>query len=220
MLAGMARLAHSSMGSSARRDAFSSRPGAAPLPNEEWERPSLRASAQWPEAASVFSKHGAHLVVTTVAEPSDRLKAARCLAALVGALIVAVPGCRGVLWESLVAHSAQAWAEASQDAFAPYPTFPYPLWVSLHAFQDAGGIGVITFGLSSFVGREIELEPRDTDAAVALQRVAGLAVYLMQHGPVLKDGETFGATAAERIRVRHVESKRVSGLPVLHAVAA
>lgn len=188
-----------------------------PLPKEEWKRPSLRASVQWPEAPSVFARHGAHLVVATLAEPSDRLKAARCMAGVIGALIAAVPGCRGVFWESLVAHSAAAWLEASRDAFAPYPAFPYPLWVSLHVHRDGGWVGVITFGLSSFVGREIELEPQDADVAQALHRAAELAVYLMQHGAVLNDGDTFGATAAERIRVRHVMSKRVLGLAVLHA---
>jgi hypothetical protein len=71
----------------------------------------------------------------------------------------------------------------------------------------------------SFVGREIELEPRSITPAEVTRRAAGLAVYLMQHGPVLKDGETFGATPAERILVRHVQSKRVPGLAVLNAAA-
>jgi hypothetical protein len=189
-----------------------------PLPREEWERPSLRAAVQWADAPAVFARHGAHLVVATLTEPSDRLQAARCMAGVIGALIAAVPGCRGVFWESQVSHSAAAWLEASRDAFAPYPAFPYPLWVSLHVHRDGGWIGVISFGLSSFVGREIELEPQDADRARALQKAAGLAVYLMQHGAVLKDGDTFGATATELIRVRHVTSKRMPGLAVLHAI--
>ena len=32
-----------------------------PLPKQEWHLPSLRASASWPEAPSVFAGHGAHL---------------------------------------------------------------------------------------------------------------------------------------------------------------
>jgi Domain of unknown function (DUF4261) len=86
-------------------------------------------------------------------------------------------------------------------------------------FKDGDKIGLISFGLTSFVGREIELEPQNITAAEATQRAAGLAVYLMQHGRVLKDGEIFGATPPERILVRHVQSKRVPGLAVLHATA-
>lgn len=190
-----------------------------PLPKEDWERPSLRTSVQWAEAPSVFARHRAHFVVATLAEPSDRLHAARCMAGVIGALIAAVPGCRSVFWESLVAHSAAAWLEASRDAFVPYPAFPYPLWVSLHVHRDGGWIGVISFGLSSFVGREIELEPQDEDIDDMLQKAAGLAVYLMQHGAVLKDGDTFGATATDRLCVRHVASKRVPGLAVLHVTS-
>lgn len=190
----------------------------APLPRQEWEQASLRASAQWPEAPSVFGAHSAHLVVSTLADSSDRLHTARSIAAVVGGLLAVIPGCRGVLWESLVAHPAEFWREASRDVFAPYPGFPYPLWVSLHPFQDGGKIGVITFGLSSFIDREIELEPQNQSVPDASNKAAGLAVYLLQHGAVLKDGDTFGAAPSERIHVRHVESRRVPGLAVLHAI--
>ena len=190
-----------------------------PLPQQEWDMPAKRASAAWSEALQVFANHKHHLVVSTMAETTDRLQTARVIAAIAGALIASVPGCRAVLWESLVAQSAESWKAMSGDAFAPYPVFPYPLWVSLHPFQDGGKVGVISFGLSSFVGREIELEPQALTPEEALNKAAGLAVYLLQHGPALGDGDTFGATAAERIRVRHVQSKRVPGLAVLHATA-
>lgn len=192
---------------------------AMPLPEAEWKLPVLRVFPQWPDGGAVFSAHKAHLVVTTIADPSDRLASARSIAAVVGALVAVVPGCGAVLWDAVVAHPAQTWEAASRDAFAPYPVFPYPLWVSLHPFKEGEKIGLISFGLSSFVGREIELEPRIITAAEAMHKAAGLAVYLMQNGPVLKDGETFGATPTERIQVRHVQSKRVPGLAVLHATA-
>jgi hypothetical protein len=193
---------------------------AMPLPEEEWKLPAMRVFSQWPDGPSVFAGHKTHLVVSTFSEPSDRLLSARSIAAVVGALISVLPGCSAVLWENLVAHAAETWEVMSRDAFAPYPAFPYPLWVSLHPFKDGDKIGLISFGLMSFVGREIELEPHNITPAEATNKAAGLAVYLMQHGPVLKDGATFGATPAERILVRHVQSKRVPGLAVLHATAA
>jgi hypothetical protein len=52
-----------------------------------------------------------------------------------------------------------------------------------------------------------------------MKKTAGLAVYLLEHGAVIKDGDTFGVTAAERLRVDHRTSRRVPGLPVLHARA-
>jgi hypothetical protein len=192
---------------------------AMPLPEAEWKLPALRVASQWPDARAVFSGHTAHLVVATLADPSDRLLAARSIAAVVGALIAVLPGCRAVLWENLVAHSAQTWEVASRDAFAKYPGFPYPLWVSLHPFKEGEKVGFISFGLMSFVGREIELEPQNLNPPELLRKAAALAVYLMQHGPVIKDGETFGEVATERILVRHVVSKRVPGLAVLHAAA-
>jgi hypothetical protein len=106
----------------------------------------------------------------------------------------------------------------SLDAFAPYPRFPYPLWVSLHPFRDGRVVGAITFGLSSFIGREIEYEG-DGDHKMVLHKAAGLVVYLLEHGLVIGDGDTFGVNEAERVRVRYATSRRVAGLPVLLAEA-
>jgi hypothetical protein len=120
-----------------------------------------------------------------------------------------------VLWESLVAHPAARWLEMSRTAFAPYPQFPYHLWVSIHPFRDGVVTGAITFGLSSFVGREIDLEGVGLDPRTVLDKVAGLAAYLLERGAVVRDGDTIGASETERLQVRHVTSRRVAGLPVL-----
>src|SRR5262245_6287208 len=75
---------------------------AMPLPEAEWKLPVLRVFPQWPDGGAVFSAHKAHLVVTTIADPSDRLASARSIAAVVGALVAVVPGCGAVLWDAVV----------------------------------------------------------------------------------------------------------------------
>src|SRR5262249_29174761 len=185
-----------------------------PMPQDVWEMPCRRVTGTWPEARKAFEGHRAHLVVSTVGPTDNRLRTARSIAAAVGAIAATHPGCRAVLWEALVAHSPERWLEMSRDVFAPYPRFPYPLWVSIHPFRDAAVTGAITFGLLSFVDREIELEGVGLDAATIVNKVAGLATYLIEHGPVLQDGAPVGATPAERLQVRHQTSRRVAGLPV------
>jgi hypothetical protein len=57
-----------------------------------------------------------------------------------------------------------------------------------------------------------------TSAADVTDKAAGLAVYLLQHGGVVGDGETGGGIGrGAEMRVRHAMSGRVPGLPVLHA---
>jgi len=95
-----------------------------PLPEEEWKLPAERALSEnkslWRDGPSVFTGHTAHLVVTTLADPSDRLLSARAIQAAVGALIAVLPGCGAVVWNSVVARPARWWEDVSHEAaFAP-----------------------------------------------------------------------------------------------------
>jgi len=176
-----------------------------------------RAEATWPQAAATIGAHRAHLVVSALDKDLTRLRAARVVTAVVGAAIAAVPGCVGAIWNGRVAYPAAVWLEMSRAAFAPYPDFPFMLWLSIHPFRHDSGIGAVTFGLLSFVGREIEFEAKGLDPPGVINRVAGLAVYMIERGSVIPDGHTFGANEQERIQIHHVRSQRFSGLPVVLA---
>ena len=52
-----------------------------------------------------------------------------------------------------------------------------------------------------------------------IDKVAGLAVYLVEHGNVVKDGNTFGGDERERFTVRYKTSDRFPGLPVFFCAA-
>ena len=65
--------------------------------------------------------------------------------------------------------------------------------------------------------REIEFETDRPDLGDVLTNVGGLAAYLIEYGPVVQDGNTFGVSETVRMTVRHVTSTRFAGLPVLHA---
>ncbi|MGX1324654.1 hypothetical protein AB7M17_008107 [Bradyrhizobium sp. USDA 377] len=190
-----------------------------PVPRESWELPGRRAVATWPAALEVLGGHGAHVVVSTVgqAETSEQqLQAARAVTAVTGGLIATIPAA-AVLWDGLVAHSAERWEQLSREAFAGYPRIPFPLWVSMHPFRDGKIVGAITFGLMPFGGREIEFEGAGAEPNQIVTKVAGLIVYVLEHGPVLRDGDTLGAGESDRIQIHHVISRRVEGLPVLRA---
>src|SRR5262249_16705532 len=110
----------------------------------------------------------------------------------------------------------QVFADLSRSAFAPYPDFPSGLWVSMHPFQDPDSlVGVLTMGLSNFIGREIELEGEASQLEALLTTAHGVATYLLQDGVELRDGDTVGASATERIPIRFMESRRFEGLPLL-----
>jgi hypothetical protein len=81
--------------------------------------------------------------------------------------------------------------------------------------KHRGGVGVVTQGLAPFVDRELEFTAPAPQLRALLDRAFGLSTYLIQNGPVLKDGSSFGVSETERISVRFVESKAFPGLPVI-----
>lgn len=179
-----------------------------------------RAATAWPESKVVAARHRGHLIVSMLGKNQRPLMAARVTTAVIGALIAAMPECCGVVWAGQVARPAELWQEMSQQSFAPFPDYPSTLWVDILPFRSEAGIGAVTMGLSAFVGREIEFETQKLTLATLIDKMAGLAVYLIEHGNVVKDGDTFGGNARERFTVRYKTSDRFGDLPVFFCTDA
>jgi hypothetical protein len=192
---------------------------AAPLPKEPGEDVWVRAAKTWPQALAVLLSHRAHFIVATMGKVESPLREARLVTAVVGAALDAVSGCSAVMWAGRVARPAALWREQSRAACAAYPDYPILLWVDIVPVRTASGIDAVTIGLSSFIDREIEFEVGRLNPSDVLNRVAGLACYLVEHGNVVKDGDTFGDSELERIKIRHAVSKRLGGVPVLQVAA-
>lgn len=173
-----------------------------------------RAITAWPEAKAVAARHRGHLIVSVLGRNQQLLPTARLMTATIGALIATMPQCCAVVWDAKVARPADLWLHLSKQSYAQFPDYPFPLWVDVLPFRSKWGIGAVTMGLSAFVEREIEFETSKLTLAALIEKVAGLAVYLIEHGHVIKDGDTFGGDARERIKVRYKNSDQFGGMPV------
>lgn len=189
----------------------------APIPDDPglWSR----ASTTWPEAKTVAARHRGHLIISVLGKSQQPLAAARLTTAVIGALIDAMPECCAVVWGGKVARSAKLWEEVSIRSFAPFPDYPFTLWLDILPFRSDAKIGAVTMGLSAFAGREIEFVTGTLPFGEMIDKVAGLAVYLVEHGNFVKDGDTFGKDERERLTVRHKDSDRFAGLPVFFCTA-
>lgn len=184
----------------------------APIPDD----PSLwsRASAIWPQAKAVAARHRGHVIVSVLSKNERPLVIARLTTAVVGALIATMPQCCAVVWNGKVARSSNLWLEESGRSFAPFPDYPSSLWIDILPFRSAAGIGAVTMGLAAFAEREIQFESHKLPLRTLLEKVDGLSVYLIEHGAVVKDGDTFGGDERERFTVRYKDSDQFGGLPV------
>jgi hypothetical protein len=135
-----------------------------------------RAATTWPEAHGAAARHRAHVIVSLMGESESRVEDARIVTAVVGGLIATALDPCGVVFCGTVARSPQVWLELSAQTFAPYPDYPFMLWIDIAQFQAGSQIvGALTCGLSRFTGREIEFEAPGPSPGL-IQRVAGLAV--------------------------------------------
>jgi hypothetical protein len=173
-----------------------------------------RASIAWPPAIEARDRHRAHLIVATLTEGKAPLAEARTLTAVIGGLLDCLPQCSAVMWGPRVARSAADWKTLSRAAFAAYPECPVLLWIDILPAQTPAGIEVFTAGLSSFIGREIECEAGDIPLPTVMSNVGGLTGYLVEHGDVVQDGNTFGDDDAN-MTIRHAMSPHRPDLPVL-----
>ncbi|WP_298243778.1 DUF4261 domain-containing protein [uncultured Bradyrhizobium sp.] len=191
-------------------------PMPAPIPHDQglW----ARAATNWPESKAVAARHRGHVIVSMLGKSEQPLVAARITTAVIGALIATMPEACGVVWAGRVARAADLWLETSSYSFAPYPDYPFRLWVDILPFRSGAKIGAVTMGLAAFVDREIEFVTGKLTLPELFDKVAGLSVYLIEHGSVVKDGDTIGASASERIQVRHRNSDVFGGLPVFYCV--
>lgn len=173
-----------------------------------------RAATVWPEAKAVAARHRGHLIVSVLGQKQQSLPTARLLTAVLGALIATMPQCCAVVWDGKIARPADLWLHLSTQSYAPFPDYPFALWVDVLPFRSEPGIGTVTMGLSAFVDREIEFETSSLTLGALIKKVLGLAVYLIEYGRVLRDGDTFGDDARERIAVRYKNSDKFNGIPV------
>lgn len=174
---------------------------------------------RWPEAGAVFDRHEAHIMVSVVlSDRFSRLRLARAVSAAIGAVVDSHPACSAVLWDKTLILSAARAAELSRSAFEE-DRFPGPLWIDMNPFEDrrTSTVGVITVGLRNFIGREIEMEGRDEDWYLLQQTAGDLAMYFLQDGVEVKDGETFSNPDYEDVRIpmRFRNSPRYEGVPVI-----
>jgi hypothetical protein len=188
----------------------------APVPNDDnlWARSALT----WPAAREAANRHRAHFVVSLMGANSTDFEHARVVTAVTGGLLSMTHGVCAVIMAAKVARSPEIWAQMSQKSFAPLPDCPFMLWVDIAPFRSGQSIGAHTVGLSDFVGREIEFDVPGMDYQTVINRVAGLASYLIELGDVIKDGHTIGVSESNRIKVHHGVS-RFNGAPVLQVGA-
>ena len=148
--------------------------------------------------------HTAHML--TVATGDDEPKAlAWCLTKGIEALLSTVEAI-GVYWRAggLVLPKEMFIGMSSESSLEYLPLL---LWIDFRCLQEKQDVfSLVTTGMQSLGLMELEVQNSRLTPSQLVDKAYDLAHYLLDNGPVLKDGDTFGISADERIRVRHANS--------------
>lgn len=190
---------------------------ATPVPPGTMER-AVAATIAWNEAAAAVAAHGAHLIVGCVQQPKNHEHALHfaMLTTFVTAAALDMSEGLGAYWASgEMMLSPDGMRRAVRAMLSK--TLPVEDWVNLMWFrgETAGQsqtVGAATIGMRPFFGLEIEFLPAAQQPVELAQRIFGLIRYLLMHGMVIRDGETFGDSETDITRVRFLENgSRVPG---------
>jgi Domain of unknown function (DUF4261) len=158
----------------------------------------------WPDAKKDIARNKAHLMVYCGWSGFSRYDAHMRHLVLVRELVEQLPVI-GVLWGSALVPTATFKGEFAN---ALKGEVPFSLWVLIqYSKQPNGNILISTLGMRDFGQMEIETESTlPFDQTFDLVRKFGS--HILANSPVVKDGDTIGLTADQRIKVRHVRSFR------------
>lgn len=176
----------------------------APIPWSDLEGP-CATSVLWPKAAEQLKGHAAHLIVTVTADLAP-LEMSGLLTQATAAVMETCEGALGVFW-------CNATMVIPKGIFNKFAVRVLPLgppldvWVDYRiaktAEQRTAGF---TSGLAALGHMELEALSSPEPPHELRERFAGLAGYLLENGPVIRDGDTIGEDADERIRVVYADS--------------
>jgi len=176
----------------------------APIPWTDLEGP-CATSVLWPKATEELKNHAAHLIVT-VSGNFAPLEMSGLLTQATAAVMETCDDALGVFWcDATIVVPKGIFNKFAVRVLPLGP--PLDIWVDYRiaktAEQRSAGF---TKGLAALGHMELEALSSPEPPHELRERFAGLARYLLENGPVIRDGDTIGEDAEERIRVAYADS--------------
>lgn len=177
----------------------------APIPWSDLEWPCAN-STLWPEAAAAMKQHKRHVIVTATGD-GDAIERMKLLTQATTALMDACEGVIGVYWgTSSLVLPPKTFNEIACESLPD--GIPLAIWVNCFIREkDDGTSAGFTRGMAAFDKMEFECANCPEPPQELLGRLFGLSQYVLEQGAVIKNGDTIGQTAEEKIRITYEKSE-------------
>lgn len=177
-----------------------------PIPWSDLEGP-CATSVLWKNAAEVLKPHKAHVLVTIMFE-DDRspVEKSKLLTQVTAAILETCEAALGVYWcNATLVIQRELFRQFAVKILPHGP--PIQMWIDFRVgVNDKGRTAGFTTGLAALGQMELETDNSPEPPGELRQRFEGLVYYLLENGPVIRDGDTIGEDANERIKVIYSRS--------------
>ena len=182
-----------------------------PIPNGEAEY-FAKANYMWKDAEKEIARHGAHLLVTLLGD-GDMLNKARLYVKVTAALLgqetaIALYSEGAVYQPKMFRECADIMKNGSLQN-----SFPILNLVWFGIYGDGKVSGLYTYGLRRFGKEEIEVYvPADSADLNAIRNfLVSVTAYVLCEDVILRDGETIGFSAEEKLPIKVSPGLAVDG---------
>ncbi|WP_254507475.1 DUF4261 domain-containing protein [Anatilimnocola floriformis] len=176
----------------------------APIPWTDLDGP-CQTAFLWPDAEPVLRSHVGHLIITLLSKEGPVAQAG-LLTQVCAAIVGSCPQAPGVFWSNATQLIRGDIFRDFAVKFLPDAP-PLYLWVDFRVGPSGNGKSSgFTTGLTALGHMEFETESSSESPGELKERLFGLANYVVENGPVIRNGDTIGEDANERIRVVYAKS--------------
>lgn len=177
-----------------------------PVPDGEAEKNAAN-NYLWPQAVEVTKTHKAHVLVAVIDREASPLDIA-LLETKVAATCLKQPGALGVYTTGTV-HAADFYREVA-DVIRE-GELPLLDWVHFGLYRTKKGMSAYTYGMKVFGKDEMEILDSSAQPAELREMLFDFAYYVLDSGVTLKDGETIGFTAEQKLPISRSPGVSVDG---------
>jgi hypothetical protein len=181
-----------------------------PIPLDTFATAVVPAAAdEEAQLSAELERHRASIIIGLLRAAHDRescVAAATGLTVAIAALTELVPAV-AVYWTEADLVSSPAYFR--EQALLASPEYsPIDIWTSLRVIDGQDTVdgarmqGMVSKGLTPFVGRELEFAPTTAPASFMAQSLYAMMLYLMESGYELPPGQSFALTEEDAVRIQ------------------
>jgi hypothetical protein len=154
----------------------------------------------WPDAEKTLKRHSQHFVLTLESELAPRERAILLTKVCASALVNCNAALGVVYGEAGILARKDIFRDMAAESLRT--SLPTELWVECTVAKDGDDKSQgFTKGLAALGHPELEAKGLPMTPLRLHSRLTGVARYLVEHGPIIQEGDAIGESAEERIRV-------------------